>query len=228
MKKSILACVGTVMLLAFSPALAADFPVKGIPAPYVAPYYSWTGFYVGLNAGYTWGTSSHEFSPVGTSTGDYDVSGWLLGGTLGYNWQLGAFVFGAEADIAWSDTDGRRACPNPAFSCGTENTWLGTGRGRIGYAFDRWLPYFTAGAAFGDVKATIKPAAGFPGAHETRFGWTIGGGVEFALWGSWTMKAEYLYVDLGRFDCGSGCTAAGSDNVKFKTNIARAGVNYRF
>lgn len=99
-------------------------------------------------------------------------------------------------------------------------------RGRLGYAADRFMPFVTAGGAFGDIRAT--PAApGLAGGSETNAGWTVGAGLEFAVAGNFTLKAEYLYVDLGKFNCGAGCGAA-TDNVSFTTNIVRAGLNYRF
>jgi outer membrane immunogenic protein len=111
--------------------------------------------------------------------------------------------------------------------CEIDNKWLATARGRVGYAFDRWLPFLTGGAAFGDVKATrVGVAAG--GASDTMIGWTVGGGLEYAFLGNWTAKVEYLYVDLGKFDCGTACGAVVTDNVSFKENIVRAGLNYRF
>jgi outer membrane immunogenic protein len=233
MKKTILASVGSVLLSVLSPVFAADLPpipVKGAPAPYIAPYYNWTGFYVGINGGYGWGTSSHTFPTAGTTTGNFGVSGLLVGGTLGYNWQFGAFVFGLEGDMDWSNIKGSTACPGAGFTCETRNNWLGTGRGRIGYAFDRWLPYFTAGGAYGDIKATVIGPVVTTSESASRFGWTIGGGVEAAVFGNWTAKVEYLYVDLGSFDCSAaGCqTGGGVDTVTFKTNIVRAGLNYRF
>jgi opacity protein-like surface antigen len=87
------------------------------------------------------------------------------------------------------------------------------------------MPYITGGAAFGNIQANIP---GLPGASTTNAGWTIGGGVEVALVGNWTAKAEYLYVDLGRFDCGTNCGAIPPDNVNFRANIVRGGLNYRF
>ena len=200
---------------------------KGVPAPtYMA--FDWSGFYIGINGGYGFGKSHHNFDAVGTTTGDYNVTGALAGGTVGYNWQMGSYVFGGEADFDWSNIKGSAPCPNPAFTCGTENNWLGTARGRLGYAFNRWLPYFTGGAAFGSVKATISPSAGFPGATSTRIGWVVGGGLEYAAWNYWSVKLEYNYVDLGSFNCGAGCTGTGVDNVSFNTHIVRAGINYRF
>jgi len=98
-------------------------------------------------------------------------------------------------------------------------------RGRLGYAADRFMPFISGGAAFGDIRASTP---GFAGANTTNAGWTIGGGLEFALAQNWTAKAEYLYVDLGKLNCGIACGALVTDNVSFTTNIVRAGVNYHF
>ena len=92
-------------------------------------------------------------------------------------------------------------------------------RGRVGYAFDRFMPYVTGGAAFGNIKSTV---AGVGSSDETKAGWTVGGGLEAALAGPWTAKVEYLYVDLGR-----GGSILGAD-TRFNANIVRAGLNYRF
>ena len=96
---------------------------------------------------------------------------------------------------------------------------------RLGYAADRFLPYVTGGAAFGNIQASTP---GFAGSSTTNLGWTVGAGIEFALAGNWTAKAEYLYVDLGNFNCGLGCGAAAVNHVSFSDNILRGGFNYRF
>jgi outer membrane immunogenic protein len=200
---------------------AADLrrrPPPPAPAPYVAPYYNWTGFYIGISGGGAWGNSNW------INTGDFDLSGGLVGGTIGYNWQTGPWVFGIEGDLSWTNIKGH-SFVGCAPGCETENSWLGTVRGRIGYAFDRVLPYATGGLAFGNIKANI---GGFTGADETNAGWTIGGGVEFALPANWTAKVEYLYVDLGDFSCGGVCGVFGAANPSFTTSIVRAGLNYRF
>ena len=99
-------------------------------------------------------------------------------------------------------------------------------RGRVGYAFDRFLPYITGGLAVGDIQAS-QP--GFAGGDDTNAGWTVGGGLEFVIAGNWTAKAEYLYVDLGEFNCGLTCgNGFNPDNVTFSTHIVRGGVNFRF
>jgi outer membrane immunogenic protein len=210
-------------MLAFAGmAHAADLPrqmVTKAPA-YVAPYYNWTGFYVGINGGGGWGTSAWD------STGGFDVSGGLIGGTVGYNWQFGTWVVGLEGDIDWANVKGSTATGCVTGNCTSENTWLGTARGRVGYAFDRWMPYITGGAAFGDVQAS-QP--GFTGMSSTQVGWTVGAGVEFAVVNNVTAKVEYLHYDLGSFTCGLNCgNGFVNDTVSFNANVVRGGLNIRF
>jgi outer membrane immunogenic protein len=102
---------------------------------------------------------------------------------------------------------------------------MSTVRGRVGYSFDRVMPYVTGGLAVGDINAAVP---GLTGGSSTNAGWTVGGGVEVALPGNWSAKAEYLHVDLGRFNCGAGCGVAPTDNVSEQENVFRAGVNYHF
>jgi outer membrane immunogenic protein len=221
MKRVFLALVGLAALT--GTAAAADLPPRMAPAPYYkAPaevqVYNWTGFYIGINGGGGFGRSQWD------STGSFDLSGGLVGGTVGYNYQFGQAVVGVEGDIDWADINGttNTACP---FGCKTTDNWLSTVRGRLGYAADRFMPFITGGAAFGDIRASTP---GFAGASNTEAGWTVGAGLEFAIAGNWTAKAEYLYVNLGKFNCGISCGALATDNVSFTTNIVRAGVNYRF
>jgi outer membrane immunogenic protein len=148
----------------------------------------------------------------------------LIGGTLGYNWQNGQVVWGLETDLDWSGVKGDGNCSRGS-NCEVKNDWLGTARVRLGLAMDRWMPYLTGGLAYGDVKADVT---GTHGASDTRLGWTIGGGVEYAIAPPWTAKLEYLYVDLGDFDCGTRCGGTRPDNVGFHSHQVRAGLNYRF
>jgi len=202
---------------------AADLgrPVFKAPMSEVA-YYNWTGFYAGINGGYGWGTSSWSAVP-GTSI---KPSGGMFGGTLGYNIQTGMIVLGIEGDFDWSGLSGSVAC-GVGVNCETSSDWLATVRGRIGYSFDRWMPYLTGGGAFGDVKATASaPLLGAAvSSSSTQAGWTLGGGVEFAFMPNWTAKVEYLHVDLGSFDTGP---APLVNSVSYKQDIVRAGLNYRF
>jgi outer membrane immunogenic protein len=205
-------------------AAAADLSTRPVAPYYKAPVYApvaynWSGFYLGINGGGGWGSSSWD------STGGFGTSGGLVGGTVGYNYQMGQAVIGLEGDIDWADINGTvtsGACPT---GCQTSDSWLSTVRGRLGYAADRFLPYVTGGAAFGDIRASNP---GFPGGSATNTGWTVGGGIEFAAAGHWTAKAEYLYVDLGNFTCGIACNGVPGDAVSFRSNILRGGLNYRF
>jgi outer membrane immunogenic protein len=206
-------------------AQGADMPIKapyykGAPRSVVA-YYNWTGFYAGINGGYAFGSSDWTSPAVSP-----DPKGFLAGATIGYNWQSGAIVYGLEGDWDWSNVKADATCG--AFTCTTKQDWIATARGRIGYAFDRWLPYLTAGGAFASLKAsTTNPL--FTGASSTQIGWTAGVGLEYAIIGNWTAKIEYLYADLGKFDCGTGCgPLATGNNVSFSESIVRAGLNYKF
>jgi outer membrane immunogenic protein len=112
-------------------------------------------------------------------------------------------------------------------NCSTENNWLATFRGRLGYAFDQWLPYITGGGAYGKVAATVDvPPVGFAiSSSSNQLGWTFGVGLEYAFLSNWSAKIEYLYVDLGSFNTGPVPLV---NNVSFKENIVRAGLNYKF
>ena len=220
MKRLVLAGAGAIAMAAMmASAQAADMPRRSaMPAKapaYVSPAYNWTGVYAGINGGGGWGRSNFS-APF--ATGNFDTDGWQLGGTLGYNYQVGQVVFGLETDIDWSNVKGSSAC-GVGLTCETSNNWLGTARGRIGYAFDRFMPYITGGLAYGDVDNSIT---GLGSSSTTKAGYAIGGGLEAAIAGPWTAKIEYLYADLGS------ATAPGGSDVEFKTNLVRGGLNYRF
>ena len=206
-------------------AHAADLSVaplyKAPPPSPVTPAYNWTGFYLGANGGGGWGNSWWN-APSTT----VNMSGGQVGGTAGYNLQMGNAVFGLEGDLDWSSMRGTATsalCPNG--SCTTSNSWLSTVRGRLGYAFGGVMPYATGGLAVGDIKAS---APGFGGIDTTNAGWTLGGGIEVALPGNWTAKAEYLHVDLGSANCGGSCGIPAGNNVSMQENLVRGGLNYRF
>jgi outer membrane immunogenic protein len=122
--------------------------------------YNWTGFYVGLNGGGGFGHSNWDAFATG-----FDTTGGLVGGTVGYNYQMGQVVFGLEGDGDWSNLRGSGLCAGP--SCETRNNWLATARGRLGYSFGRVMPYVTGGGAFGDIKSSL---AGFGSQTTTRAG----------------------------------------------------------
>jgi outer membrane immunogenic protein len=218
MKRLVLAGVGVLaMATMMASAQAADMPRRhAMPtkAPmYNAPY-NWTGAYVGINGGGGWGRSDFSGALAGS---DFRTSGGMVGGTLGYNYQVGQAVFGVETDLDWANIKGSGACAG--LTCSTENTWLGTARGRIGYAFANVMPYVTGGLAYGGVKNSVT---GSGDTTSTKAGYALGGGLEAAIAGPWSAKVEYLYADLGRTDAPLGTDA------KTKENIVRAGLNYRF
>ncbi len=202
-------------------AQAADLNRGAYKAPaYSAPVYAnWSGLYVGINGGYGFGKSNWDFPATSPSP-----KGALAGLTLGYNYQTGVWVWGIEGDVDYASLKGSTDCA-PGVTCETKDSWLATARARLGYAgFNNWLPYITGGVAGGDIKASDSA---FGSATKTKIGYALGAGVEYALWSNWSVKAEYLYVDLGKFDCGIACGAP-TDNISFKANVVRAGLNYRF
>ena len=224
MKRFTLAsCAGLLAAAIVSPSFAADMPLKGPP---MGGPFNWTGFYLGINGGYGFGTTNWTLVGTGATTGDFNFNGGLVGGTVGYNQQMGVWVFGAEGDVDASWIKGTDSATCGAPGCETKNTWLGTARLRAGYAAGRVLPYLTGGAAFGNVTMTTPTGAG---QSDTRFGWTIGAGIEFAAIGAWSFKAEYLYADLGKANCSAATCGLGANaDVAFKTNVVRVGVNYHF
>jgi outer membrane immunogenic protein len=212
-----------------------------VPPAAVAAGPGWTGTYGGVSGGYGWGSSSQTDTGIpvlpsanteGPADGHYRLSGGLLGATLGSNWQKGLWVYGLEGDFSWADISGSSnvcgpltATPHP---CGTNLDALGTFRGRVGYvagAEGNWLLYATGGLAIGEVRGwdSLTPSAG----TDWRAGWTVGAGVETAFAPNWTVKLEYLYVDLGNgqvFNVVPGVP----ESVGLTANIVRAGINYRF
>jgi outer membrane immunogenic protein len=200
--------VGALGLLAvfLAPATAADIGRGISPAPYVtAPYgYNWSGPYLGANLGYQWGTVSN----LGA-----DPSGFAGGAQLGYNWQTGQFVFGGEVDLQASGAEDTFA----AFKF--SNPWFGTLRGRAGLAMSNVLLYATAGLAFGSGELQVAGLS----ESQTNFGWTAGAGIEVGFTPNWSVRAEYLYVDLQ-----DDTYALTGLSHGMQSSLLRFGINYRF
>jgi outer membrane immunogenic protein len=187
--------------------------------------HDWTGPYVGINIGGEIGTSVWSKSPPFAPSTTISVSGAAVGAILGYNFQFGQWVAGVDADIDWTNARGSTACPILG-SCETRSAWIGTTRGRVGYAFDRILPYATAGLAFGQLAAdsTLVPF----NTTSTKFGYAAGVGVEYAIYGPWTGKVEYLYVNLQKLSCSFSCGQAGPFSIDFSSSTIKAGLSYRY
>jgi len=238
-----------------APVFAADTSrptiTKATPVSWAPPAaVNWTGVYLGVNGGFTYGGSDWIDSVTGTASDYFSTTGFVFGGTVGANYQVGPWVVGVEGDGDLADSNGFGTFTTTSTSslcaggCLTKNSWLATVRGRAGYAFDRLLVYGTGGAAFGNIQANFSND---PITTSTVTGWTAGGGVEYALGSGWSAKAEYLFVDLGNGTCTTNCAIqTGNENpataattplgpptipnvaIKFNESIVRAGLNYKF
>jgi outer membrane immunogenic protein len=236
MRKNIILGAVAALVLGPTTALAADLPVKA-PPPVVI--YDWTGFYIGVAGGGSLGGSNHvDPSGINFTQEGYVVKGGLIGGTLGYNWQVSSFVFGVEGDLSWVAENGSHPDNNsfslvadPGIQSFTKETWLATARGRAGYAVNNLLFYVTGGYAAAGVEAGIKDAgtnALIASATSTRSGWTGGGGIEWGFLPNWSAKFEWLFV---KFENSGFVTALGDgprSSVTLDDNVVRAGINYRF
>jgi outer membrane immunogenic protein len=237
MKRILIA--GAFALAAGTQAFAADLPPPvqmppRAPAVYVpapSPAYNWGGIYLGINAGYGFGSSTWT-TPLGTS-GSFSADGAVAGGTLGFNYQVGTWVLGGEGDFDWQNLRGASAAasicgPAAVGGCDTASNWLATFRGRVGYAADRILIYGTAGGAVTDIETST---GALPWATNTELGWTAGAGVEAALTDNLTAKLEYLFADFSHATCSAAASCATTvtpSTVSFYENMVRLGVNYKF
>jgi outer membrane immunogenic protein len=234
MKKLLLATAALAIMA--TAASAADLPQRQVaPAPYVpvVPAFTWTGFYLGLNAGYAFSNSDKiNFSDTTPFAGSIKASrdGFIGGAQAGYNWQFGQMVVGAETDIQYTDLKKRGFLG--ADSARLDTSYLGTVRARLGFVpMDRALLYVTGGLAYGDTKLEAFNAGLGVGAskRDTNVGWTLGAGVEYAITNNITTKLEYLYYDLGdsKLAFGNGVNTA-SYKANNNGSIIRAGLNYKF
>jgi opacity protein-like surface antigen len=218
--------------LACGPATAGVLdPAPAYPArtPNNQPgVYDWTGFYVGLSGGATWGNAKWESDPDATA-GTVSGGSGLIGGTIGYNMQnFGPLVVGEEFDFSWRKFDFTIPAATCMPNCSLTSDWISTARLRFGLPIDRFLPYVTGGLSMSNF---VAGAAGQPfgPVNTTTFNWTAGAGIEFLISGPWTGKLEYLYVNHTRFACVQECNAPAGAAVNFgvNENIFRVGFNYR-
>lgn len=241
MKRTLLslATVGAIAL-GVSTAHAADLaPMPMYKAPMLPPpAYSWTGFYVGANGGFGGNKFDYPATVGGLSgTSSLTSSGFLGGGQVGYNWQLSPlWVVGLETDFDGSNI-ASNASASTAFggaSAGTTIDWFGTVRGRVGaLVTPNALLYATGGWAYGHTTTTASAALLGVGAATSignnQSGWTVGGGLEYAL-NSWlSFKTEYLYLDLGTATLVSGTAGAVPFSLgeKATAHTVKAGFNIK-
>ena len=226
--------VATAVLAPSVAARAADLPVvrkaaaENSRAAPVAPFHDWSGGYGGLQIGYGFGSSTGTqnsggtFFPVVPYT--IDPHGFLGGGHLGYNRQVGQWIFGVEGDIEAAHVNGLSAFSfaGQTFFFNANADMLASVRGRIGVARNDWLFYATGGAAWGDV--ATPPLDALSG---TRTGWTVGTGIEHAFDPRWSTRFEYRYTDLGSIRAQGGEPGSFDDNT-FHFHAVRVGVSYKF
>ncbi len=234
--RSILLVSAAATALTAGAAIAADLPNRSAPPVFAAPIarsanFDWTGFYAGLNAGYGWNTSRWTaVAPTVFTAFNNDGNGFVGGGQAGFNWQMNQFVFGLEGQLKYAGTRGSSLCAGTAGTvCRTKQEWIGDIDARAGFAADRALIYATGGVAFTNYSfSNPTPAitAQTWGAGS-RTGWTVGGGIDYAVTNNWIAGIEYKYYDFG--SATSNSTPAGTI-VRFKesesTLLGR--ISYKF
>jgi outer membrane immunogenic protein len=232
--------------LGMGPALAADLPPKAPPPyrppppPVVAPY-NWTGFYLGANGGWGFGTKCWTFlgSVVGgpvppVKEGCHDPSGGLVGGQVGANYQINQnWVVGLEAQGDWANLKASNvSVPFPTFTNRTRIDALGLLTGRVGFAWDATLLYVKGGAALAhdkyDYFLTAAPNPPTGTASETRWGYTVGAGVEFGFAQNWSLAVEYDWVDLGKKNVTFASPTQTIDQIREGIHLVTGRINYRF
>ena len=248
LRRVLLASVGAVALA--GTAFAADLPTRAPPPVYVppVPIFTWTGIYVGGDIGYAWGTLNAN---AGDSLGDFRTfstsdNGVIGGGHVGYNLELNQWVIGLEGDVDGSSLrkteSGAIVIPAlfnqggffngiiPATVSGNLDI-QGSIRGRLGYAWDRVLLFATGGVAFGGFNASIDTPFGYAQRSNTRVGWTVGGGLEYAVTNNWSLRAEYRYTKYGNntvYASNAFGAIGGFANAKFEENRVTVGFSYKF
>jgi outer membrane immunogenic protein len=222
---------------------SSSMPVKAPIVAAAAPY-SWTGFYLGGNIGYSVGRNQigQSFAGIPNDQFTFAPAGWLGGGQLGFNVQTGSVVFGVEGDWQWSDehdTGLCRDCPATAGFLyqlvGQKLPWFATVRGRVGYAAGPVLFYVTGGAAFTqlhtDYTEAVLPIFNFASFDNNKTGAAAGGGIEAALGGNWSAKVEYLYMNFGAISVtvpSAATFAPVTLSSQVRDNVVRIGLNYKF
>jgi outer membrane immunogenic protein len=217
-------------------ASAADLPARA-PAYSKAPAivdaaYDWSGFYIGINGGGA--TSRFDWNADGFGEeGSHNATGGTVGGQIGYRWQMSSVVFGLEAQGNWADFKGSNASLQfPGQTNTSKIDSFGLFTGQIGYAWDRVLVYVKGGAAVTDNKytanSTLPPLIGFDATSETRWGATVGVGVEYAFAPNWSVGFEYDHLFMGNPDVNSATGFLIADHIKEDVDLFTARVNYKF
>jgi outer membrane immunogenic protein len=251
-RKLLLASVGA-MALAGSAAFAADLPSRAPPPVYLppVPIFTWTGIYLGGQIGYAWASGNNNFTGfdpffgggtfLSTSAGG-TPSGVIGGANVGYNYQINQWVLGVEGSVDGTSLSNTAVVAFPdgtSLTAHTKADIQGSIRGRLGVAWDRALIYGTGGVAFGGFNTDVSilnPAVPFfanGNVSNTRVGWTVGGGIQYAITNNWSVRAEYRYTNWGTLSDGR-LTAAAAPGVFFNgnrhlnQNQVQVGFDYKF
>jgi outer membrane immunogenic protein len=239
MKMRVAGAIGLALVGISGGAFAADLSAGAAPYPYtkspaiVATVYDWTGLYIGVNGGGGTGRVNWNADGFGNE-GGHDPSGGAVGGQIGYRWQTpSAWVFGLEAQGNWADFKGSNASQQfPGQTNQTTIESFGLFTGQIGYAWDRTLLYAKGGAAVTDNKylanSTLPPLIGIDTTRETRWGATLGAGVEYAFAQNWSLGFEYDHLFMGNRDVNSATSFLIADHIKEDVDLFTARVNYKF
>jgi outer membrane immunogenic protein len=236
MKAILLAGAALSLLTASASAAELGLPVK---APVLARF-AWTGCYAGALGGGGWGrkdlTDNDGFlaSLGGPAAANLDISGYILGGQIGCDYEFASgWVLGVEGSAAGGKIDGSTvvAVPGDDATYSERTDFLTDGTARVGYAWGRVLPYVKGGAAWAGDRYSVFDVLQTYDAEgvETRFGWTVGAGIEWALWGDWSLKLEYDYYGFGHrsvtlIDNVSG--NFGPVDIKQDIQVVKLGLNF--
>jgi outer membrane immunogenic protein len=208
-----------------SAALAADLPYRKeapVYTPPPPPAFTWSGVYIGGQVGYGWGTSNVYDQSTGNAASGLSQSGVVGGAHIGYNYQVSQFVFGLEGDVNGSSESNTQYYSTGSY--GVRENVDASIRGRIGYAFDRVLIYATGGGAYGNFKTSYNDGTSYDSFNHGRIGWTVGGGIEYAIDNNWSVRAEYRYTDYGTVTDWVGDTVT----QHIRDNRVQVGFSYKF
>jgi outer membrane immunogenic protein len=229
--RNLLAGVAVILLTAANAANASDLSTRLAPVlpAYVPPPFSWTGYYVGANLGGGWASSTLFDSFTGISLGN-SSSGFVGGGQLGFNYQIGNFVLGPE--WTFDGTSLNRSSTVGALHGSANTNWMTTVTARFGVAANNWLYYGKAGGGWANNSANLTNLANGTqvSSSNTNGGWLLGAGVEYAFTPQWSAKLEYDYLKLNTWSVNSNLFALNTDRFSVNRNIQTltVGVNYRF
>jgi outer membrane immunogenic protein len=237
MKKVLLVTASLIALGAAAPAVAADLaarPYTKAP-PMIAAVYDWSGFYIGVNGGGGW--SRNDWTAVAPNVlvgpeGSHDASGGTVGGQVGYRWQAGNWVFGLEAQGNWADFNGSNVSLLGAPLVNRSKIdAFGLFTGQVGYAANNVLFYVKGGAAVTDNRYEgLFLGTVFDRAEETRWGGTVGAGVEYAFAPNWSFGVEYNHLFMGTQNYSFSALGVNTrnDDIKQDADLVTARINYRF